>query len=162
MFSLFGFSELSVLDLFMGFASGVFGTNVREEWHECMGGPLTMFRDILKLTMEFIGQDWTNIAGIFSNVSLLTKIAGIVVSIFTELPKSVSACSGVYTEVSSSVNFIIKHINPATLLTNAVTNLLTHILALLSDVWNLLMAMFSMNFYEIGRLSGEMFIMITN
>merc|ERR1712032_1456210 len=54
MFSLFGFSELSVLDLFMGFASGVFGTNVREEWHECMGGPLTMFRDILKLTMEFI------------------------------------------------------------------------------------------------------------
>lgn len=32
-FSLFGFSEFSVLDFYLGFASGVFGTNVRDEWH---------------------------------------------------------------------------------------------------------------------------------
>ena len=51
MFQFLGFSDLSVLDWWMGFASGVFGTDVREEWHECLGGPLTMFRDMLSLIM---------------------------------------------------------------------------------------------------------------
>ena len=94
-------------------------------------------------------------------MTLLTRIATIIVSIFTELPKSVKACGGVYTEATETVTFIIKHINPASLLTNVVTNLLTHILQIIGDVWNLLLALFSMNFYEMGRLTGELFIMIT-
>ena len=161
MFSILGFSDLSVLDWWMGFASGVFGTDVREEWHECLGGPLTMLRDMIKLTMEFIGQDWTNIMGVLQNVTLLTRIATIIVSIFTELPKSIKACGGVYAEGTETITFIIKHINPASLLTNVVTNLLTHILQIIGDLWNLVLALFAMNFYELGRLTGELFIMIT-
>ena len=100
--------------------------------------------------------------GVISNVTLLTKMATIIVSIFTELPKSVKACGGVYSEATETIQFIIKHINPASLLTNVLTNLFTHLLQIVGDVWNLAVAVFSMNFYEMGRLTGELFIMITN
>lgn len=162
MFSVLGFSELSVLDYWMGFASGVFGKDVREEWNECLGGPLTIIEDILKITFEFMGQDFTNIMGVISNLALLTKIATLIAQIFTELPNSVQACSGVYTEAADTTQFVIKHLNPASLLTNVVANLLTHLLPIIGDVWNLMIAIFSMKFYEIGRLTGALFIMIVN
>lgn len=46
------------------------------------------------------------------------------------------------------------------LLTNVATNLLTHIVDLMTHSWNLLMALFSFNFYNIGKLSGEILMMV--
>ena len=162
MFNFFGFTDLSVLDYSMGVASGVYRKDVREEWHECLGGPLMMTRDLIKLSMEFMGQDFTNIVGVFSNLVLLQDIANLIVKIFSQLPKDIKACGGVLSEVTDTVTFVIKHINPASLLTNVVTNLLAHLLEIVGDVWNLMIAMFSMNFYEIGRLQGELFILIVD
>lgn len=87
MFSFLGFSDLSVLDWTMGFASGVFQRNVKDEWHQCLGSPLVIFRDIVKLSIEFSTQDFTNIVGVITNLVLVQHIANLVVKIFTELPK---------------------------------------------------------------------------
>lgn len=93
---------------------------------------------------------------------LVQHIANLVIKIFTELPKDLQACGGLYSEVAETIEFVVKHINPATLLTNVVANLFTHLLQIVGDAWNLFIAVFQMNFYEMGRLTGELFILTVN
>jgi hypothetical protein len=126
MFNFFGITDLSFYDYFLGLATGVYGRDVRQEWHQCMGGPLLMFRDMMKLIFEFIGQDWTNIMGVITNFVLLQHMFDLVMEMVKGLPNDIKACGGIYTEISETIAFIIKHINPASLLTNAAANPLKH------------------------------------
>ena len=77
-----------------------------------------------------------------------------------EVPSDIAACGGIYSELTGTVQFAIKHANPATLLTNIGVNLLTHIFDVLSDVWNLVIAMFSFNWFAIGKNVGELIMLI--
>jgi hypothetical protein len=43
MFNFMGITDLTFWDLALGFATGVYGKDVREEWHECLGGPIVIF-----------------------------------------------------------------------------------------------------------------------
>ena len=162
MFSFLGFSELSILDLTIGFASGLYARDLRLEWHECLGGPLMMIKGLLKLVIEFTSQDFTNIIGVITNFVLLQHMVDLLMKIVKEAPTDLTACGGLYTETTETVDFVIKHINPATLLTNILANLVTHIVDLLGDLWKLCMALFAFDFYEMGRLSGEMTMYVIN
>ena len=71
LFSFLGFSDLSIWDLLLGFASGLFARDVRLEWHDCLGGPLMMFKGMMKLAVEFFSQDFTNIFGVITNFVIL-------------------------------------------------------------------------------------------
>jgi hypothetical protein len=162
MFSFMGFSDLSIWDLMLGFASGVYARDVRLEWHECLGGPLMMFKGLMKLAIEFFSQDFTNPIGVITNFVILQHMVDLMVKIVSEGPKDIGACGGLYTEGTETVGFVIKHLNPMSLLTNVATNLLTHCIDLMTHAWNLMMAVFGFNFYEIGKLSGEMIMMVIN
>lgn len=87
LFNFFGITDLSFYDLFLGLATGVYGRDVREEWHECLGGPLMIFRDFMKLIFEFIGQDWTDILGVLMNVSLIQEMFSLIMKMVTGVPK---------------------------------------------------------------------------
>ena len=160
MFNFLGITDFTFLDLSLGFATGVYHRDVKEEWHQCLGGPIVIFRDIMKLFFQFISQDFTNIMGVLTNFVLLQQIVDLIFKMLKEVPSDIKACGGIYTEMSTTVNFLFKHANPATLLTNVGVNLLTHIFDVLSDVWNLAIAMFSFNWFEIGKLTGEMLMII--
>lgn len=54
LFSLFGFSDLSVIDFWAGFWTGVFGRDVRDEWHQCLISPLHSVKEITDVSIEFI------------------------------------------------------------------------------------------------------------
>lgn len=162
MFTFLGISDLSIWDLMLGLASGLYARDIRLEWHECLGGPLMMFKGLMKLMMEFFGQDFTNIIGVITNFVILQHMADLVMKIVKEGPTDLAACGGLYTETTETVDFVIKHINPATLLTNILANLVTHIVDLLGDAWKLCMALFSFDFYEMGRLTGEMTMWVIN
>merc|ERR1712147_601085 len=77
LFSFFGFSELSVYDYFLGLATGVYGRDVRSEWHQCIGGPLMMFKSLMKLVLELATQDFTDIMGVMSNFVLLQHMVDV-------------------------------------------------------------------------------------
>merc|ERR1712167_297725 len=74
MFNFFGITDLSFLDYALGFATGVYHRDVKEEWHECLGGPLMIFRDIMRLAIQFLSQDFTNIMGVLTNFVLIQQI----------------------------------------------------------------------------------------
>lgn len=162
MFSILGFTDLSILDWSLGFATGIYGRDVKEEWHDCLGGPLIIFRDMMKLVIQFMSQDFTNIMGVLTNFVLLQQIVDLIFRLLKEGPKDIKACGGIYTETSETISFLIKHANPATLLTNVGVNLLTHIFDVLSDIWNLIIATFSFNWYQMGKLTGELTMIIIN
>ena len=119
-----------------------------------------MFKGIMKLLVEFFGQDFTNPIGVITNFVILQHIIDLMMKFISEGPKDLTACGGLYTEGAETVGFVIKHINPMSLVTNIAANSLTHILDLLGDAWKLLMAIFTFNFYEIGRVTGEIIMMI--
>merc|ERR1712178_461423 len=148
MFKILGFSDLSMLNYGLGFATGIYGRDVEEEWHECLGGPLMMFRDMLKLGIQFMSQDFTNILGVLTNFVLLQQIVDLFFKAIKEGPTDIKACGGIYTEMGETFQFVLKHANPASLLTNVGVNLMTHIFDLVSDIWNLLIAIFSFNWYD--------------
>ena len=162
MFTFLGISDLSIWDLMLGLGSGLYARDLREEWHECLGGPLMMFKGLMKLMVEFFGQDFTNIIGVITNFVILQHAVDLLMKIVKEGPTDLAACGGLYTETTETVDFVIKHINPATLLTNVLTNLVTHIVDLLGDAWKLCMALFSFDFYEMGRLTGEITMLVIN
>ena len=79
-----------------------------------------------------------------------------------EGPKDIKACGGIYEESTETIQFVFKHANPATLLTNIGVNLLSHIFTVLSDAWNLIIAIFSFNFFDMGKLTGELIMLVIN
>ena len=71
MFNFFGITDFTFLDLSLGFATGVYHRDVKEEWHKCLGGPLTISRDVMRLGVEFMTQDFTDIMKVITNFVLL-------------------------------------------------------------------------------------------
>ena len=100
-----------------------------------MGGPIILLRDGTKIVLTLIGQNWLDIWGVISNVTLLGDMFNLIIRAVTEIPKDIAACSGLVSDATQSVGFIMKLINPATLLTNLGTNALTHIMDILNDLW---------------------------
>merc|ERR1711935_80943 len=101
-----------------------------------------IFRDVMRLAIQFLGQDFTNIMGVLTNFVLLQQIVDLLFKMVKEGPNDIKACGGIYEETTETFQFVIKHANPATLLTNVGVNLISHIFTVLSDVWNLIIAIF--------------------
>ena len=142
----------------LGLALGLFGHDVHDEWSNCMGGPILLMRDGAKIVFTLIGQNWLDIMGVLSNVTLLGDMFNLIMKAVTEIPKDIAACSGLYTEASVSIGFIMKLLNPATLLTNLGTNALTHIMDILNDLWQITISAFSFKFYDLGHYTGDLII----
>merc|ERR1711935_344734 len=53
-FNIFGFTDISVVDFWAGFWTGIFGRDVRTEWHQCLGEPLKLVKDITDVSIEFM------------------------------------------------------------------------------------------------------------
>ena len=53
-FNVFGFTDISVVDFWAGFWTGIFGRDVRTEWHQCLGAPLKLIKDITDVSLEFM------------------------------------------------------------------------------------------------------------
>merc|ERR1719198_2749986 len=73
MWNFFGITDLSLIDYGVGFATGVYGRDVRQEYHECLGGPLNIFQSIFKLIIDFMSQDFTNLVAVFTNFNMITR-----------------------------------------------------------------------------------------
>ena len=52
--------------------------------------------------------------------------------------------------------------DPAQLFMNVMGNVLAHLLDIFGDMFSLITAVFSMNFYNIGKSSGELLMIIVN
>ena len=123
-----------------------------------MGGPIILLRDGTKIVLTLIGQNWLDIWGVISNVTLLGDMFNLIIRAVTEIPKDIAACSGLVSDATQSVGFIMKLINPATLLTNLGTNALTHIMDILNDLWQLTIAAVSFKFCDVGHYMGDLVI----
>ena len=86
MWSFMGITDLSLWDLSLGFASGVYARDVREEWHECFGGPLMMLKSMTNLAFEFFNQDFTNPIGVITNFVLLQHMVDLMMKIVSGGP----------------------------------------------------------------------------
>ena len=53
-FNILGFTDISVVDFWAGFWTGIFGRDVRTEWHQCLGSPLKLIKDISDVSIEFM------------------------------------------------------------------------------------------------------------
>ena len=153
-FNFFGITDISFIQFFLGLLFGLFARDVHEEWSHCMGGPLLLFRDTMKDVFILIGQDWTDILGVLGNLTLLGDFFSLGLRAVTEIPGDIAACTGIYTEASESIGFIIKLLNPATLLTNLGTNALTHIMDIINDLWQITISAFTFKFYDLGKYIG--------
>ena len=74
----------------------------------------------------------------------------------------INSCSSIFTEGSQVFNFVLHHLDPASLFINVTGNLLTHLFDIFGDVTGIITALFSMNFFNIGKNSGDLIMLIVN
>jgi hypothetical protein len=97
---------------------------------------------------------------VLTNFVLYKQMFDLFFRLLSEGMGDITACGGIYTEISETIAFVIKHINPASLFTNVVANLLTHALEILGDAWKLVTDLFGGKWYDVGKLTGELTMMI--
>ena len=91
-------------------------------------------------------------------MSIITLLSGL----FSSGQEDINSCASIYTEGSQVINFVLHHLDPAQLLMNVLGNVVSHLFDILGDLFGLVTAAFSMDFYKIGKNSGELLMMIIN
>ena len=154
-----GFTDIDAIDYSEGFASGFFGKDVREQWDSCaMGIPNMMLE--FKALIDDLSANFVNPAELFENFGKLQKIVNFFFDMIKNGPKDVKGCQELVTETTDFIAWIVKHVSITTVTTGLLANLVSHIFAIVTDVWSIVTEMFSKDYYSIGKDEGDLFTLL--
>ena len=160
-FSIFGFSDYDAMDYVEGFFSGVFEEDVRDQWTECIVEGPEEIEDLIAVIKNKFGSGF-RLSEIFQDFELIQQLFDLGFKIFVEGPKELKACKNVYNEVSESVNWVLHHLSITQALANVFSNLFAHFFDITTDSWSYIQSLMAKDYYEAGKLGGELFIMLFN
>ena len=156
-----GFTDLNGIDYIEGFASGLWGTDMRGQWEGCLNGFPTLFEELWDIVKD-IFSNLSNPVKLFTNFGRLQKIFNLLIQVVKDGPKDFKDCSLIITEITTGVGFIIKKINFATLTTGLAVNVGTHILQLLTDVAAIFSSLIGWDWFSLGQNEGEILMILFN
>ena len=155
-----GVTEFSGYELTSGFATGVFHRDVKKEWGHCFKVVPEMIGKVNSIFTQVVGL--TTHPDPFALISIGMSIFTLISGLFSSGQEDINSCTSIYTEASQVINFILHHLDPAQLLMNVLGNVVSHLFDIFGDLFGLVTAIFSMDFFKIGKNSGELLMMIIN
>ena len=155
-----GWTDLDFISGAEGFGEGVFGVDVRGQFDQCLNGIPLMIEEIYKTITDL--DLFSNPLAIFKNFDKIKVLVNTIFDLVKEGPEAVKGCTAMWTEGSTAVSWIVKHLNIATVTTNLIANILANLLPLASDVWSLVQDVIGASFYNTGKDSGEIFMVLFN
>ena len=99
---------------------------------------------------------------IMQNLEEYQNLFNIIVKLVTDGPEEFESCSTVFSEISRTSNWIVHHLGLVGVVATIFSNLATHFFKLSTDSFHLIRAFGAHDYYEAGKNSGEMFVILTN
>ena len=153
-----GFTEWTVYDYGVGFASGFFKKDMQNEWAQCIQGAPDIGKRIYNVGQKVVNQNWLDITNVLMNLSLWQEIFNLGMDVFRQGPADFKACSAIFDEFNQVFAFIVKHLDIAQTGINIVTNLGSHFMEIAGDVMSLMTDSVGGHPYEVGKDTGNLFV----
>ena len=157
-----GYTEFDVLDFMIGFSTGIYQKDVKEEYDTCVLGVPKYAFEMYNISQNIKLDKLNSLEGVEDNFKEIEESFTLIMSMISEAPKELAACKQLYADGSGTLNWIMHHLSPTQMIGNIFGNMATHMVGIATDSWGLIAALMHHDMFTYGKDLAELIMMLIN